>query len=101
MADPPRTLLIVFGVQVRPVFHSPLREIEHVSCRVMRADPCERPVSGPLQDPHFRIFLFQSVENEVDVFHLKSEVIKAGLSSWSARIQIKTYVAVAHDDGSP
>ena len=64
----------------------------------MSADAGERPVAGTFEHLDLGIFLLEPRENQLDILHFKSEVIKTGLSSRRSGVQVQPYVTIAHDD---
>src|SRR5678816_4171479 len=98
MTDAPFALFDFLGIKIATIIHIQLRKIKDISCWIMRADAGKRPVTRTFEYLDFGIFFFHAGINQLDILHLETEVIEAGLTPRRPRVKVQAHVAVADYD---
>src|SRR5688572_14212301 len=97
--NPPRVLASLLDVNIAPVVHAFLGEIEIIAFGIMSAEGGERPVGGPLQYGYVRVFLFDACASFLDVIDVDTKMMEPRIVTRFTPDDRHADVAVADTDG--
>src|SRR3954454_4723172 len=98
VADGGVLLPLALGIDLGAVLVALLRQIVIVARRVVRAVARKRAIAGPLHDLDVGVFVRDLLTHLIEVLHLDSEMVEAGLAAAAARDQGHAGVAIADRD---
>src|SRR5688572_30938827 len=99
MMNPPRVLASLLDVNIAPILHAFLGEIEIVALGIMSAKSRERPVGRPLQHGYIGVFLFNTRASFLDVINVDTKMMQPRIVARFPADNRHADVAVADTDG--